>query len=59
MSAMDLVWDGLKEAIRILTDVKGIGFVELSEKDVVRHKLVREIIDAYQRDAKPEEGPKT
>lgn len=50
---------GLKEAIRILTDVKGIGFVELSEKDVVRHKLVREIIDAYQRDAKPEEGPKT
>ncbi len=46
---------GLKEAIRILTDVKGIGFVELSEKDVVRHKLVKDIIDAYRRDAKPEE----
>lgn len=43
---------GLKEAIRILNDMKGIGFVELSEKDVVRHKLVRDIIEAYTRDAK-------
>jgi phosphate starvation-inducible PhoH-like protein len=41
---------GLKEALRILNDVKGIGFVELSEKDVVRHRLVRDIIDAYQKD---------
>jgi phosphate starvation-inducible PhoH-like protein len=32
-----------------LEGVKGIGFVELNEKDVVRHKLVREIIEAYQR----------
>lgn len=48
---------GLKEAVRILSDVKGIGFVELSEKDVVRHKLVKDIIDAYQRDAKPEDKP--
>jgi phosphate starvation-inducible PhoH-like protein len=38
---------GLKQAIRILQDVKGIGFVELNEKDVVRHRLVRDIIDAY------------
>ncbi|MEO5980393.1 MAG: PhoH family protein [Chryseolinea sp.] len=38
---------GLKEAIRILKDVKGIGFMELNEKDVVRHRLVREIIEAY------------
>ena len=38
---------GLKEAVRILKDVKGIGFVELNEKDVVRHRLVRDIIDAY------------
>src|SRR5688500_11006905 len=43
---------GLKESIRILNNVKGIGFVELSEKDVVRHKLVREIIEAYNKDAK-------
>jgi phosphate starvation-inducible PhoH-like protein len=38
---------GLKEAVRILKDVKGIGFIELNEKDVVRHRLVRDIIDAY------------
>jgi phosphate starvation-inducible PhoH-like protein len=38
---------GLKQAIRLLKDVKGIGFVELSEKDVVRHRLVRDIIEAY------------
>ena len=38
---------GLKEAIRILNDVKGIEMVELNEKDVVRHKLVRDIIEAY------------
>jgi phosphate starvation-inducible protein PhoH and related proteins len=41
---------GLKEATRILQNVKGIGFVELSEKDVVRHRLVRDIIEAYHRD---------
>jgi phosphate starvation-inducible PhoH-like protein len=41
---------GLKEAVRILKDVKGIGFVELNEKDVVRHRLVRDIIDAYGRE---------
>ncbi len=38
---------GLKEAVRILNKVKGIGFVELSARDVVRHKLVRDIIEAY------------
>jgi phosphate starvation-inducible protein PhoH and related proteins len=40
---------GLKEASRILEGVKGIGFVELNEKDVVRHKLVRDIIEAYNK----------
>jgi phosphate starvation-inducible PhoH-like protein len=38
---------GLKEAVRILNEVKGIGFVELNERDVVRHRLVRDIIEAY------------
>ena len=38
---------GLKEAVRILNQTKGIGFVELSERDVLRHKLVRDIIEAY------------
>ena len=43
---------GLKEAIRILSKVKGIGFIELNEKDVVRHKLVRDIIEAYNKETK-------
>jgi phosphate starvation-inducible PhoH-like protein len=38
---------GLNEAVRILSQTKGIGFVELNERDVVRHKLVRDIIEAY------------
>jgi phosphate starvation-inducible protein PhoH and related proteins len=38
---------GLKEAIRILQEIKGIGFIELSDRDVVRHRLVRDIILAY------------
>lgn len=42
---------GLNEAARILSNVKGIGFIELSEKDVVRHRLVREIIEAYGRES--------
>ncbi|GEO03497.1 phosphate starvation protein PhoH [Adhaeribacter aerolatus] len=38
---------GLIEAIHILRDVKGIVMVELKPEDVVRHRLVREIIEAY------------
>ena len=40
---------GLLDAVRVLTGVKGIGFVELDEKDVVRHPLVKEIIKAYNK----------
>ncbi len=39
---------GLKEVMRILRDVKGIEFVFLTEKDVVRHELVQRIIKAYE-----------
>ncbi len=38
---------GLDEAVSILKNTKGIGFVELSEKDVVRHHIVKDIIKAY------------
>ena len=38
---------GLKEAILTLKDVKGIAFVHLDENDVIRHRLVKEIISAY------------
>lgn len=39
---------GLKEAITILNDVEGIGIVRLGQKDIVRHKLVTRIVDAYE-----------
>lgn len=40
---------GLPQAIDILKDVKGIEFIFLDEKDVVRHKLVTDIVNAYKR----------
>ena len=39
---------GLKEALRILTGIEGIGVVELTKKDIVRHKLVTRIVNAYE-----------
>ncbi|MGY5848585.1 PhoH family protein [Salegentibacter sp. HM20] len=41
------VISGLKEALLILKDVKGVGMVYLDDKDVIRHKLVKKIIAAY------------
>lgn len=41
------VISGLKEALLILKNVKGIGMVYLDDKDVIRHKLVKKVIDAY------------
>ena len=38
---------GLKEAMLTLKNVRGIAFVHLDEKDVIRHRLVKEIISAY------------
>ncbi len=40
---------GLIEARRILEDIPGIRFVYFSKKDVIRHKLVQEIIHAYEK----------
>lgn len=42
---------GLNEAARILHDVKGIAFVEMTQKDIVRHPLVTRIVEAYDREA--------
>ena len=39
---------GLREAIRILKGVEGISVVELNKKDIVRHKLVTRIVNAYE-----------
>jgi phosphate starvation-inducible PhoH-like protein len=44
---------GLSEAIVILRDIRGIRFVTLDHTDVVRHKLVREIVQAYERERGP------
>jgi len=41
---------GLSESLKVLKDVKGIGVVKLSGKDVMRHKLVKAIIEAYEKD---------
>lgn len=40
---------GLKSAMKILVDVKGIGFIFLQQSDVVRHTLVQRIIEAYEK----------
>ena len=40
---------GLPQAMEVLKDVKGISFIHLDEKDVVRHKLVTAIINAYKK----------
>jgi len=41
---------GLLLAIRILQNIKGIDFIYLNEYDIVRHKLVSEIVKAYQKE---------
>jgi len=46
---------GLKEAMKILKNIDDISITRLSGKDVVRHKLVQEIIKAYERNSKVNE----
>ncbi|GGE00041.1 PhoH family protein [Planktosalinus lacus] len=41
------VISGLKEALLVLKDVKGVGMIYLDDKDVIRHRLVKEVISAY------------
>ena len=41
---------GLEEAMRILKGVKGISFIEMNKKDIVRNSLVTRIVDAYEKD---------
>ena len=52
MTQVDLphnVKSGLKEAREVLKDVKGISFIEMNEQDIVRHKLVTRIVNAYNK----------
>lgn len=41
---------GLREAIHVLNGIEGISFINMNEKDIVRHKLVTRIVNAYERD---------
>lgn len=49
---------GLEKAERILSNIDGIGFIKLDESDVVRHRLVKMIIRAYDKEQEREEGVK-
>lgn len=41
---------GLVHSLRVLRNVKGIGTVEFNQKDIVRHKLVQRIVEAYAKE---------
>jgi len=43
---------GMIEAIETLRRIKGIGYVELNQKDIVRHRLVQKIVQAYKKRGK-------
>ena len=47
---------GLEKAVRILQNVDGISHIKLDEEDVVRHRLVKAIIRAYDREKIKEDG---
>ncbi|MEX0681518.1 MAG: PhoH family protein [Balneolales bacterium] len=48
---------GLKTIQKILEEIKGISFTYLDQNDVVRHKLIRDIISAYDRYEKKQDEP--
>ena len=43
------VRSGLSEALEILDGVSGIGFIHMNKKDIVRHRLVSRIVEAYDK----------
>jgi len=45
---------GLQTAVRILQNIDGIAHIELDEDDVVRHRLVKQILRAYEKERKEE-----
>ena len=47
---------GLIEAQRILKDVNGIAFIEMDKRDIVRHKLVTRIVEAYEQESVKEKS---
>ncbi|MFZ0033705.1 MAG: PhoH family protein [Sedimentisphaerales bacterium] len=49
---LDSGQSGMVDAIATLRRIKGIGFAELTQKDIVRHRLVQNIVRAYKKRAK-------
>lgn len=49
---------GLKEALQLLSGIEGISVVEFNKKDIVRHKLVTRIVNAYEAYDKTRQGEK-
>lgn len=61
MTQIDLPHDqksGLKEALQLLSGIEGISVVEFNKKDIVRHKLVTRIVNAYEAYDKARHGEK-
>jgi len=61
MTQIDLPYSqksGLKDALEVLKNVKGIAKVEFDVKDIVRHKLVQRIVEAYDKREKDPLAPK-
>lgn len=61
MTQIDLPHDqksGLKEALQLLSNIDGISVVEFNKKDIVRHKLVTRIVNAYEAYDKARQGEK-
>lgn len=48
---------GLVQALHILRDIPGISFVEMGKEDIVRHKLVTKIVEAYDKSAREGKRP--
>ena len=44
---------GLVEALKIVSAIEGIGIVHFDDKDVVRHRLVQQIVKAYDAFSRP------
>ena len=45
---------GLVHALKILNKIKSISVIEFDKRDIVRHRLVREIVEAYEKEKKSE-----
>ena len=61
MTQIDLPYaqkSGLIDALEVLKNVKGIAKVEFDVKDIVRHKLVQRIVEAYEKRSKEPLAPK-